>query len=83
MGGGDVVSIPNGIEFYTMLGNSIHVSSSFNSQRDRILLYYYALRVVTHLVSIPNGIEFYKFAFNIRSSRESFNSQRDRILRRR
>ncbi len=33
-----IVSIPNGMEFYTMLDNTINYAIGFNSQRDGILL---------------------------------------------
>ena len=54
-----MVSIPNGMEFYgkeCKLGDS---KRSFNSQRDGILQRYKLFRYPKALVSIPNGMEFY------------------------
>ena len=60
------VSIPNGMEFYLNPCLSRRRTTSFNSQRDGILLFLvHQLNRPIKIVSIPNGMEFYvifKFA---------------------
>ena len=56
------VSIPNGMEFYILILNMTKSGSSFNSQRDGILLLGIFLTISKIKVSIPNGMEFYAWA---------------------
>ena len=76
-----VVSIPNGMEFYTKTALGNLRSASFNSQRDGILLPIKRRLRSKMNVSIPNGMEFYIFWAGDRSAVFArFNSQRDEIL---
>ena len=75
-----IVSIPNGMEFYTMLDNTINYAIGFNYQRDGILPFYFTFSVLIYLVSIPNGMEFYDITELGVSAEICFNSQRDGIL---
>ena len=50
-----VVSIPNGMEFYTKTAWSALCFKSFNSQRDRILLSCFISHFTPHLFQFPTG----------------------------
>ena len=58
------VSIPNGMEFYSVPLTDLALGGRFNSQRDGILQFFRAFMRVVGLVSIPNGMEFYPPAPN-------------------
>ena len=76
------VSIPNGMEFYSIGYYIARGVTSFNSQRDGILLFFKFNLSKYDVVSIPNGMEFYFGSFFKMSEAEiCFNSQRDGILR--
>ena len=78
----NLVSIPNGMEFYIMLmHNLVLMSRCFNSQRDGILLIIIFYYNSFFNVSIPNGMEFYQhFVVAYITAIARFNSQRDGIL---
>ena len=76
-----LVSIPNGMEFYIFMSSSHFCRSSFNSQRDGILLAFWQFLHLSYMVSIPNGMEFYLLIYErIIQHIYCFNSQRDGIL---
>jgi len=77
-----VVSIPNGMEFYSILSRGLKCPwGSFNSQRDGILPQNCGDGRLRTLVSIPNGMEFYHCNARVtQSNKNGFNSQRDGIL---
>ena len=67
------VSIPNGMEFYGEYFDSTPVYvSSFNSQRDGILLSPIFLLIINFVVSIPNGMEFYDSVLRLRTTSAAF-----------
>ena len=69
------------MEFYfTALTRCVELKSSFNSQRDGILLYLTEAMSCTAKVSIPNGMEFYSIGSLVKAASARFNSQRDGIL---
>ena len=76
------VSIPNGMEFYTIGTIYLGGADSFNSQRDGILLVSDVVgELVLLLFQFPTGWNstlIQKFRFGLKAS---FNSQRDGILR--
>ena len=55
----EVVSIPNGMEFYAIAIIALIIYASFNSQRDGILPKRHRHSKQLRIVSIPNGMEFY------------------------
>ena len=60
LSGINIVSIPNGMEFYpAQRAFALSLVNCFNSQRDGILLLFLRSNRSYIVVSIPNGIEFY------------------------
>ena len=75
------VSIPNGMEFYSMTADlAFVIGGSFNSQRDGILPNCWWKTQRERNVSIPNGMEFYSIWCWYIADDVCFNSQRDGIL---
>ena len=68
------------MEFYAPQGVRRCGGSSFNSQRDGILLKTSRAKFRQAGVSIPNGMEFYPRRKNLQIYNPGFNSQRDGIL---
>ena len=53
------VSVPNGMEFYTLVLVRVAPLMGFNSQWDGILRIFVVFHFYSLSVSIPNGMEFY------------------------
>ena len=77
----DLVSIPNGMEFYQSqqkIRNTFTLfqfPTGWNSTWSKLSTW------TLWLVSIPNGMEFYKRYISAKQNNQRFNSQRDGILR--
>ena len=76
----ELVSIPNGMEFYPYTRDFVIKDGCFNSQRDGILPMLLPVPTLIILVSIPNGMEFYIMSVVGSCMNTCFNSQRDGIL---